>query len=349
MRVHTGKFAAVSATALLVLLLAPSAGAGSLPPVGSPQLIHPGAWASFDTGHVNVVLPTQLPRVELYQDSNRSVSATLQVDQVLEMSPGALPHPTVVAAAFPSGVQGFNGSANGTASTWPLTLSAELEVRPQNVSLWSNAPALLPVGGSIGEAILQVEYAPIDNGSGSGGVWVSWSITDWPWVNPGDLLAVELQFTVGSGRTLTACTGSHPLDPDAPGCVGQPIPSQGISWGSNFNSLEGSNGTGPMASVAWNESAQLPTGAVAPYTVGTLSTGNGSAELLLGAAGLGSDSVVGGVSFSLVAAPLQNAPLVGIVGGIGWVYLGTLLGTGLLASGGVVAYRRRDRRMREDL
>lgn len=347
MRVRRGPAVGTTAGVLLLILLGSTA-ATSIPPVGSPALIHPGAWASYDTGHVDVVLPSALPRVELFQDANSSVSASLQVDQVLEMVPGALPHPTVVAAAFPTGVLGFNGTGANATSAWPLTLSAELEVRPQNVSLWANAPALLPVGGSIGEAVLQILYAPVDNGSASGGVSVSWTITDWPWVNPGDLLAVEFQFGLGSGRILTACTGSHPLDPDAPACAGQPIPSQGISWGSSYNCLEGANGTGPMAAVSWNAPASVPAGVAAPYTVGALSTGNGSAELLLGAAALGADQVGGAVTFALVSAP-SIVPTAATLAGNGVVYAGSAFVAAMASLGGILGYRRRDRRTREGL
>ena len=345
-----GRHALVAGAVLVALLLTGATGlaVGASPPTyAGPAQGIPGTWASYDTGRVNVVLPAALPQVELFQDANSSVRATLQVDQIVELAPGGLPHPHIVAAALAQAVHGFNGSATTNASSWPISLSAELEVRPANETLWSTGPAAaVPVGGALGLSVLTITYALIDNRSASAGVSVNWSVSDWPWVASSDLLAIELHFNLASGRQVTACAGE--ADPDAvpTGCTGTSLGPQGISWGSGYNALEGAGGSGPAASLGWNASAQLPWGAGVPYTVGAYSTGNGSAELLLGAPAHGASTVAGGVDFSLVV-PVTSE--VSRIAADPAAFGGGLVVVTVASALGLALYRRRDKRLREEL
>jgi hypothetical protein len=339
-----------SASVLLLLVVAGAAGlaAGAPPPTNAGAAGGlPGPWASYDTGRVSVVLPAALPQVELYQDANSSVRATLQVDQIVEITPGGFPHPHVVAAAFAEAVEGYNGSATTNATSWPISLSAELEVRPVNDSLWASGNAVLvPVGGPIGLSILTITYSLINSRSASAGVAVNWSVTGWPWVSDSDLLAIELHFTLPSGQQLTACSvGSDPESGPA-ACPGTPLGTNGIWWGSTYTGVEGSGGSGPMAAVGWNASAELPSGSASAYTVGAYSTGNGSAEILLGAPARGASAVAGGVDFSLVTP--ASGPVARLLGDP-LAFGGALVGVTAASLLGLVLYRRRDRRLRDEL
>jgi hypothetical protein len=329
---------ALPAVLLLAVLIA-------LPPIGatpSTAMVPPGV-ASYNTGRVSVILPQELPSVELFQDANNSVSASLQVTEVLEIVPSALPHPTVVAAAFPNSVQGFNGTSVSPSGAWPITLSATLDVRHENLSLWSATPVLSPVASVTGSATLSVTYAPLDNGSAGAGVGVQWTIQNWPWVSRGDLLAVEMALTVSPPGGLTICAGSQPVGLALTPCSGQSFAGSAIAWGSAYDGLEGAGATGPVAAVSWNGT---PPGSNQPYTVGAFATGNGSADLVLGAASSGATALSGGVGFALVA-PI--APELATLVADAPVYFATVALAAGAAMAAVVAYRRRERRLNEEL
>lgn len=335
----------VPALGLLVVALVATSplAAGSSPP---PVLTVPGAWASYDTGRVSVVLPAALPQVELFQDANSSLRATLQIDQIVELSPGGLPHPRIVAAAFAAGVHTYNGSSAQNASSWPLSLSAELAVRPVNSTLWGSSGLPIPLQGGLGVSILTITYAPANNRSTTSGVAVNWSVSSWPWVAPTDLLAIEFHFSLSAGRQLTACSGPDGTETASTGCMGTALATNGISWGSSYTGLVGAGGSGPMAAVDWNTSARLPWGAAVPYTVGTYDTGNGTAEVLLGAAAHGASLVTGSVDFQLVA---PAGSVLATVEGEPFVFGGTVVAGTVASVTGLLLYRRRDRRLRDAL
>ncbi len=338
MRSRTQGLGSVSAiVALAVLMAFPPAAAAP-----STASVPPGV-ASYNTGRVSVILPSQLPSIELFQDANNSVSASLQVEGVLELAPGSLPHPTVVAAAFPGSVQGFNGTSLANSTSWPLTLTASLEVRRQNVALWTDAPIPSPLGATVGAAVLSVTYAPLDNGSAGAGVGVQWTIQNWPWVSAGDLLAVEMGLTVSPAGLLTICSGNRPVGFALSACPGPAFPEASIQWGSSYDGLEGGGSTGPIAALSWNDTA---TDVAQPYTVGAFATGTGAAQLVLGAPAAGASSLEGGVGFALVApVPTTLASIVADAP----VYFATVGVTSAAALAAVVAYRRRERRLSAEL
>lgn len=337
MRIRDRLRRAAPAVVALALLLA-------LPTVAATpgHSSSPAELASYNTGRVSVILPQELPSIELFQDANTSVSASLQVEGVLELAPGSLPHPTIVAAAYPDAVHGFNGTSVATSAAWPLTLTASLDVLRQNVSLWASSAVPAVLGVPVGAATLSVTYAPLDNGSAGAGVGVQWTIQNWPWVSHADLLAVELGLNVSPALGLTICSGDRPVGFALSACSGPEFSGSDVQWGSSYDGLEGGGSSGPVAAVSWNDTAS---GVSQPYTVGALSTGAGSAQLVLGAAAAGAPSLVGGVGFALVA-PL--APL-GILSADAPLYLGTLAVTTVAALVAVVAYRRRERRVSEEL
>ncbi len=335
--------AALFLTASLLVLPA-AALAGPSAPAGFHTLVS-SARSSYDTGRVTAVFPTTVPRVQLYQDANASVSATLEVDQILELAPGGYPHPTAVAAAFPASVSGFNGTASPNA-TGTVRLAALLQVLPVDAAIWAPSSVLTPTGATLGSARLDLAYSVDANGTASAGVRIAWNVSNWPWVSTGDSLAIEFAFSLVSGRSLLICSGTSPLEM-SPTCSTAPVGPAAAAWSSGYSSVEGENGTAPVAALSWGPAANLTAGRSVPYTIGAYSPDPGTAEVILGAPAEGSSSVSGSARFALVtpAVPLPPALLHGDLA----IFAGTLvaiLGAGAI---GALAYQRRDRRLRESL
>ncbi len=324
-------------------LLLPAAALGA-----EPSAVHPlasPAGSSYDNGQVTAVFPSTVPRVQLYQDANASVSATLEIDQILELTPGGYPHPTAVAAAFPASVTGFNGTG-GANATGTMRLFALLQVLPVDAAIWAPSSVLTPTGATLGSARLALTYSLDANGTFSAGVRIAWNVSGWPWISPADTLAIEFAFSLASGRSLSICSGTTPLAL-SPDCSNAPAGPGAAGWSAAYSSVEGDNGTAPVAALAWDPLANLTGGRSVPYTVGAYSPVAGTAEVMLGAVADGSAAVSGSARFALVTPVLPALPV--LLHGEGLVYGGTLLAVLAVGSVGVVAYRRRDRRIRETL
>ncbi len=339
------------AAALAVLSFLPMAVLSGPVASGTPTvLLSPPlpAFASYDTGRVSVVFPAAIPQVVLYQDANASVNAVLQVDGIFELSPGNLPHPMVVAAALPTQVTAFNATTPPNLTAAPFLLSAALDVRTTNVGLWSSGGGVVVAGGwDVGPATLDIGYSATAPGSPGSGVLVNWSIVGWPWLQPHDLLAIELRFAAAADATFTGCTVSTTLDPTSAPCAGAPFPAEGIVWDSTLTSIETEGADGPQASIAWAPTALSANGSETWYAIGAFATGNGSAEVVLGAAAGSTSSVSGTITFSLVA-PLPPVPPVLLRGAV-VPFVVTVLLAGGAAAAGIFGYRRRERRLRADL
>jgi len=346
-RDHARGWAAAIAVAAIAALVAgggPTAVAAPATEISPPI----PAWATYDTGRVSVVFPAAVPQVVLYQDANASVNAVLQVDGIFELAPGNLPHPTIVAAALPTQVSAFNATPPANLTGAPFLFSAALEVRTTSVGLWSTSTGVTPAGGwDVGPATLDIAYRATSPGSPGTGVLVNWSIVDWPWMQPHDLLAIELRFGASESATFTACTTSSALTPDAEHCVGAPFPDQAIVWDSTLSGIETEGADGPQASIAWSPTALAANGSETGYAVGAFATGNGTAEVVLGAAAGATSSVSGSVVFSLVAPLPPLAPVV--LRGAALPFIATLLIAGGASIGGVLWYRQRERRLRSEL
>lgn len=330
----TGAALLVAALALsTVPLLAPAAGT-------TPALNPPIQWSAFNTGHVSVVFPGAFPQVELYENSNASVRATLQVDGVFEIVPGGLPRPTVLADAFPTASAGFNTTTPANLSSAPMELNAALEVRTTANALWGTSGPIPAAGADLGAATIDFRFSELPSATTGSGVRVNWTVTNWPWVEPGDLLGVELHFTAASAPALAACTAGP--SSSASGCSGESLPARTIVWDSSLTRLEGVSPTGPVASLDW---AGIGSGGAGGYTVGAMATENGSAEVLL--ATPAAPALGGGVEFTLAtpAAP----PGADALRGSGPVYLATVGVTVGAASLLILLYRRRHRRLLEEL
>jgi hypothetical protein len=334
---------ALAAGSLAFVLLAATPLFGTAAATPSPSTL---PWTQYDTGRVNVVFPSQLPVVELVQDANASVSATLQLTGVYEVSSAGFPHPTVIAAAFPTIANAFNGSPSPAAPNSPTTLSATLTVFPVGIPIWNSTHILAPIGVPKGSTSLSLSYGATTSTAAVAGVRINWSVANWPWTNAGDLLALGFSFQYASGAALTACTGSSLFYQGPPPCTGQTVAPGAPVWSSHFSSLEGENGTGPVAVVSWATDDVVGT-SMAPVTAGAYTTGPGGGELLLAAPSDSGSSIQGSLAFALVAPGV--ASLSTVLHGELYAYVGAL---GLITAGaiaGIVAYRRRDRQIRESL
>src|SRR5580658_3120977 len=99
--------AAVGGLALALLLVAPAALASAPVPADA-------AYASDDTGAVHIVVPAALPSVDLTQDANHSIGASLVLDRIVEVNTSS-GSPQIVAAASVTSARTFNatGAAGG--------------------------------------------------------------------------------------------------------------------------------------------------------------------------------------------------------------------------------------------
>jgi hypothetical protein len=316
--------------------------AGSLPTPLSAGPLAPGSLASYDTGKVSVVFPSTQPRVHLYQDTNVSVGATLDFVQVVEI--GSVPSgaPPPVAAAFPLALASFNGSGAPTSPSSSIAFTATLSVVPvQGAALGANA-SLVVVGPSIGTASVRISYDLTATNPATGGVVVRWSVAGWPWVNPADLLAVVFTLTSSVHHPFVACPVAT-----APGstCSGSPVPAGSTSWNTGLTGVQAAYGNGSVAEIGVNATEH---NGVAPVVDdGLYAPSNGTVQLLIAAPSQGGSGVGGSMTFALVTAfgPLH----LNLLRGVPTAYLGTLGLGAVVAIGMILAYRRRERRVREEL
>lgn len=327
------------------LLAVPAlASALSTSPHGAPT-IQP--WSRYDTGRVNVVFPSQLPVVQLVQDANPSLSATLQLAAIYELSPGGLPTPTVVAAAFPDHASAFNASSTpSTISGNPVGLSAQLSVFPVGLPLFSSSGAPTATGAPVGTTTLTVSYSATTNTATDAGVALNWSLSGWPWESTGDLLALAFSFSDPTGTSLTACTSSTLLVLASPPCAGASIAVGTPLWGTGYTSLEGESGAGPVALVSWGDSVEFGS-STSPVRCGADALGGGVGELVLSAPGFQGSGASGKMAFALVAPP--SNPVSAILHANPLLYGAALAALGAVAVAGVAAYRRHDRQVRDSL
>ena len=344
--------AAAAAVSVLVVSFLLLPGLASAAP-GSAGAIGPGStplspsWASYPSGGIRVVFPSTLPEVNLVDASNATLGAALEVTGILELVAGGLPHPTVVAAAFPMAQSSFNSTRAAHADATPVSQRALLDVRSVGVSLWSSSGVATYLGATIGSATLFLNYTVLPSG---GGISVEWSVAAWPWVSSTDLLALELHLALTPGDSVTPCSG-----PSTPGalpasCAAAPIPANGVAWDPTITSVVANGPAGDSASLSWNlstTSAGLPTSGL---VVGTFSSHSSSADVVLASPAGGSSELSGALSFSLFP-PAEPAALLGpeTLHGALIPYLAVVVASAVLAAAGMVLYRRHERRIREDL
>jgi hypothetical protein len=352
-RAHAaGSIAAVAAAGVFVvsILLLPAFALGA---PGSAGAVGPGAtpqkpsWAAYPSGGIRIVFPSTLPQVDLVDASNTTLGATLQVSGILELVAGGLPHPTVVAAAYPMAQSSFNSTRAADPTQNPISQLASLNVHSVGLSLWSSSGVATYLGAQIGSAALFLNYTVLPSGEG---VSIQWSVVGWPWVSSTDLLALELHLALTPGNGVTPCTG-----PATPGalpatCATAPIPADGIAWDPTITAVVAKGPAGDSASLAWNPSTTTPGASTTGMVVGTFASQSSSTDVVLGSPAGGSDQLSGALSFSLFppAGPL-SVPGPSVLHGALVPYLAVAIGSAAFAAAGIALYRRRERRIREEL
>jgi len=337
-----GPGALAASLLVLTLLVVPGAALatyGATPPGAS--------WASFSSGGIRVIFPSTLPEVNLVDNANTTLGAVLQVDAVFELAPGGLPHPTIVAAAFPTQASAFNATPTENLSNAPVAQSAVLDVRAVNVALWSSTGIATYLGAPIGTAAVGLRYTALAQGSG---VSVGWTVIGWPWVSPSDLLALELHVDLSPGGGVTPCTGPPSGTPGPAACPAAPIPTRGIDWDPTISSVVATGPAGDAASLSWTATTTLLDGTAASLMVGTFAPWNSSAEVVLASPAGGTGALSGNLAFSLFppTPSVAPAPPPLLRGSIG-PYAVAAAVSGILVVVGLLAYRRRERAIRDEL
>lgn len=313
-------------------------------------------WASNDTGRVVVTFQSPFPAVSLEQDANQSVVASLQVDSLEELTPVSSNHPAVVAVADPVGSE-FNGTPPPTGpGPWSFNLSADLVVRTATSGLWngSSGPPTGIVGSVSGVVTLNVNYTLEPAANGTVAVLIGWTIGNWPWHSPTDVLALESHFAMTPADALWTCTGPSVLEDSVSACSGQQLPQNGgaILWSDLFSGVEADNGTGPIAAVTWAPTLDLggSLGGSAHVTAGVNEAGLGEGEIVVGGVGDGASEVTGHMTIALASHPLSLPVIVpAIWTGDAVVYGGAAAAFAVLAVLAVLGFRRRERQVLEEL
>lgn len=328
---------------------------GPLPLVGAPLSTGTSGYSSFDSGRLSVVFPAALPAVEVTQDANSSVGATLVVENVLELQPGNASHPVVVQVATPTPQVPFS-SANSSpvGGDYGLSLQGRIPVLRASVPLWTT-PATLPnlttdpLAPVSGGATLAVSYRFLPGNATTQGLAVSWSIRNWPWLSSNDLLGLEFRFTVTNGTGFDACAATPGINQSTGGgCNGTVLEPGDVLWSSpSLGSLVGATPSGLTAAFDWASTTNVSPVTARPTVASAYYQAPGVARMAVVSPAAGSSNVTTMGRF-LVSAP-SPLPLPELVRGDLLPYAAAAGLFGALALGSVVLYRRRERRLAEEL
>jgi hypothetical protein len=343
--------ALLAPTLLLASVLTVSAAGGwSAPGTGAPP--------SYDSGQFSAFFPSPAPEVELLQDANSSVAAELFLDHVLEIEPGNSDHPIVVQVASPTSATPFSGSfAAPGESSFSLDLQGTVPVVRTGVPLWttplglpsnvSGGPGFLPVTGG---ATLSVAYTVAPGAGGAPGLELRFNIHGWPWLAPGDLLGVELRFVENSAIGFDACGPLAALNgtPGA-GCNGTVLAPGGILWNARGSaSVVPRDAGGLAAAFEWGPTAELAAGASAPVVSGAYFASANTTRVMIAVAAAGATNVTTTARMLIAVPPAVGAGLATLHGELA-PYLLTAAGAATVAIVAIERYRRRDRRLRDEL
>jgi hypothetical protein len=310
----------------------------------TPSISH--AFAGYNAGRVSVIVPSSHPSVELVENSNSSINALLSATEVVELAPVGTTY-DVVATAAPTLAGAFNGSRpSGVAAPWSLSLAADLAVRPAGGALWNgSAPSAGPTAGaSFGFAELRVDFAPGASTDDGSSLLVYWNVSDWPFSSPHNLLGVVFSFAAANAPQLEACQSSTALA--APSCSGSSLLPGEVRWNGGTVGVEADGASGPLAALSWTAAAT--NGTTGPAVTGEQLDPSGGADVVVANPASSTSGSVGALAFAVYApGPAGVPPLV--VTGSGPAYLIAVSIAAGGALGGVVLYRTRDERIRDEL
>lgn len=300
-----------------------------------------GPYSSASIGDLQVTFPSAYPDVQLGVVGGHSVASDLVLQQILESTASASA-PQIVAVALPSDVVVTNATTSGSSLGLLFSLTADLTVYPSNAGLWQGPGDLVqPDGAPLGTAHLAINYSAPPSDGASHGVTTAWSVTDWPWVAPSDLLGVQLSLSTPSATSQIACTGTSASVEQA-GCPGPTVSGGPSLWSAQVLGVQGPIPSGPTALVSWGSGFSTPSGPASPVSVGVLADSTSTSHLVLAAPGNGAPTVGGSVSFALLsAAAAIPAPLL-VHGQPNWYFAG-FAASGLAGLAGLIAFRRRQR------
>jgi hypothetical protein len=343
-----GRVAPIALPALLLLAVLPAA-MGAAPPPYAP---------SYTSGRLGVAFPSPAPGIEIYSEANASISAELVIAHVMELEPENSDHPTVVRVATPTYAGAFvstNETSHSAQSTFGLQLTGDVPVVTTHVPLWQDPnglPANVSTAPGTFATSLVISYSFLSGTSSAQGINLSWSIRNWPWYSPNDLLGVELELNVFNSTGFSDCQAADSLtNASSATCPWSSMSEGSILW--NFSRLGGIFATdpgGPTASFTWSNAENLSGTRPAAITAGTYYSGPGTALITMVAAADGSENVTaGGHLFLSTSGVLQGLLPPSSIRGSPIAFAGAAVLFVAIVAGGLLLYRRRDRQLRESL
>jgi hypothetical protein len=306
------------------------------------------AWSSYDTGRLEVVFSSPLPTVELLQDVNGSAAATLSLEHVYEIAPGGGTHPMLERTASPGSLAGFNSSSASQTTAWPLSMEANVPVVATSTVLWGVPPAG-PENSSAqvaGNTAVSVNFSLSRETTAAQGVTFQWQVSNWPWVSPVDLLAVEFRLDVLGGGSVQTCAPPQQAV-SLTDCAGTSLSIGSIVWDPSVGALLARTPGGPLAAVSWVQNVTTTTGEDAAVEFGAFAPRSGLTDIVLAAPAGGSANATGATSFYLAAPFPTVAP--GLLAPEPPVYAGAALVFAGLIAAAWVGSRRRSQKMSDAL
>jgi hypothetical protein len=348
---------AVGATSVLAADPPDSSPLGA--PASSAASLHPSISNTCSTVVSSTVVRVEfqscLPRVEILPWANASWGVVLQLDNLLEIreSPTSMGHPAVVSVAAPELLQGgFNGTIGHYGGRDWVGLVAALPVQVVNGSLWNGSQAFTSIGSSSypggSYAVLAVNYSLVNGTDGSQGVLLSWTVSGWHWTNAlSDQLAIEYELDFTPGARFEACPAAPTLTGSVASCSGGRVLGVGAEvWDSNLSTFRAVEPSGAVASVGWGSSIHAA-GTSVPVTAAAFVPAANSGHLVL-AANAGGASYVSGSTTFLFSLPPAVAHVAQLF--VQPIPYGIALAVSVAsAAGAIVAYRRHERNVLEQL
>lgn len=316
----------------------------------SASLLLPGAAASaalptYDSGAVRLTVEGAMPNFELAQDANASHAASLILRQIAELRPApneSTTGPMLVAIASPSDVRTYNTSSQ-THGGYAVELTA-------NLTVFHALGPLFPPPGSVTPRQPDTPIAPttlsvsVRSDAATDAVVVATTISNWPWLDPGDLLALDWDLSVPGATSVAGCAVASSTAPTSTtACGPDPLASSASEWGTSLAGVESLGGSRALARLSWSPG---PSNAPAPTAVGAKGSGTGSTDVVVADGASAGAPVLFAMDYAL-AVPALPAPFA-LHGSLA-PYVGGLVGAVLVAVGGLYVWRRRERATIRDL
>ncbi len=345
--------------ALVLFLLAPALLCASAAlAVGHPtaSAATGSSYGGFISNRVDIVFPAPTPGIELLDHSNHSIGVGLTISHIVEMLPGTASDPIVVQVASPTNGSPFEPtSATSGQDSFALNLHGLLPVLPTHAPLWTNPVGSLPTNSSgsgfpptAPEATLVVSYQLTTGPTNLQGLELSWSIKGWPWLAHNDLLGIEAMFTVFNATSFRVCPALAAVNASESQCHGGALAPGATLWNSpTLTSVLGEDRQGLTAGLAWGTTQSATGVGPEPVSAGTYYAEPNLDRVTLASSAQGASNVTSDARLALALPPsLAGVPK---VLGNPWAFGVASVVFAAVAMGAIVAYRRREERIREQL